>query len=277
MFWRWDGLEKSRTNETTQNNLTTHRTLKHKPSNSLVKVQLVKLPQKIIPCSAGVYLTDQTNTSLEPHPRDMSGYLFASFDQRDRQHSYRNRALSELDFPDLKLYRGSLFQKKPNVNTERCMSQSEDKIAYSRGSSIDKDSHNSKRHLRVSFDRQYDDSKSSAIHKLSNFNPSNPSHSGIANDSMRNHANSKHTHQSRILSFIDGKTNDTNFGGNSSKIDSGASRSILKKPTIHNQHISRSSSLRRVRFAKVRTVVYFKDMHHTQAGNRQLNSSVHHS
>lgn len=257
--------------------------VKHFCSNHLVKIRLVKMmPKWDVPISAEAYLTDQTNTSLNPHPRDMSSYLFSSLDvERVLSRQYRGNTSADTggeEAPDLKQhYRNSVFQKKPNgaPHFERGLTQSDHRLRFSsRGSSAGENSNS--RHnvlLKVEAEKPVEDSRSSLNqpNKLSNFHT--PSHSAFTsgiNDSIRNNYNSSNNlnnHRSRFMSsLLDGannKTNDSNLG-NSSKMNSeSGNRSILKNSL--NRQGSKSSSPRRVQFSKVRTVVYFNILQQEQA------------
>ena len=54
-------------------------------SNTLVKVRLVKLPQKrYVPYSSEVYGTEETDTEQNPRPHDMSKYCFSTQDSQTR-------------------------------------------------------------------------------------------------------------------------------------------------------------------------------------------------
>lgn len=64
-----------------------------RPFNNLVKVKLVKLaPKSIYPSSSQVYDTDETNTSFNPHPHSVTGYVFSSFEADKFSRLFDNRS-----------------------------------------------------------------------------------------------------------------------------------------------------------------------------------------
>lgn len=248
--------------------LSTH--FKMRPSNNLVKVRLVKLsPKTDIPASTMVYNTDDTDTEINPRPRDMSGYVFTTFESEltsaIRSSSPPPRPQAEAPAaPVLKpFYRGSLFQRRANnvlmiegqelsQSVERLLNERNDSASSSRG------------RLRASLDKPLEDSRLSVAPKLSNFNT--PNNSAI-NDSLRNNVSK----QTKHVDSMEGRTNDTNLV-NTSKLLSetmGNNRSILKTSQLRSQGGPRDPSPRKVRFSKLRTVVYFNLLHNETAQKRK--------
>lgn len=243
--------QKAKAKENVASKMPSINTTMFSRSCSLVKVKLVQVKPKQLPSSCGVYMTEDTDTEMDPHPNTASQYFFEPFDSDMLSRPFSSVRPSEVEEYPRPDHRVSLFQP----SNRRDMSA--DLPHFDGLSSIKEQPRSASKgsYLKPKLSRQGSRGGPDQKPRLSSFNVSNNTNQ---NDS--NYRNLSQMIAQNLAATIGGMSVDTNLA-NSSKLltDTMNNKSILKTSNSHQSRDDRGQL--KVRFSKLRTVVYFNMLH----------------